>query len=295
LDPRPSKGVSSSAVSKARFAGKAVLVTGAGSGIGQATAIAFAEEGAELFLCDVNEAGLAGTAAATARSGGRVHTFVVDVSKRDAMQRFADDVHSKVSAVDVLVNNAGVGLGARFLETSLEDWEWILSVNLWGVIHGCHFFVPAMARRGEGHVVNVASAAGLVTIPDLAAYGTTKFAVVGLTEALREEVRSLGLGVTTICPGIVNTPITQSSPLRGARGATREQMIAFYRKRNYGPEKVGSAIVEAVVHRREIVPVAPEAWALYAMKRLMPATTPRLLFGLAQRQAARDAKKLRKQ
>src|SRR6185295_18443874 len=123
-----------------------------------------------------------------------------------------------------------------FLETSLEDWEWILSINLWGVIHGCHFFVPGMVRRGSGHVVNVASAAGLVTMPDLAAYGTTKFAVVGLTEALREEVRPLGIGVTTICPGIINTGITHTSRLRGAREAMRESMIAFYEKRNSGPE-----------------------------------------------------------
>jgi len=184
-------------VATARFEGKTVLVTGAASGIGQATAIAFAQEGAELFICDVDQVKLAGTARSVEATGRRAHTFTVDVSKRDAMQRFADQVHAKVPALDVLVNNAGVGLGASFLETSLEDWEWILSINLWGVIHGCHFFVPAMVRRGTGHVVNVASAAGLVTTPDVAAYGTSKFAVVGLTEALREEMRTTGIGVTT--------------------------------------------------------------------------------------------------
>ena len=270
-------------------------MTGAASGIGQATAIAFAEEGAELFICDVDQVKLAGTARSVEATGRRAHTFIVDVSKRDAMQRFAEEVHAKIPALDVLVNNAGVGLGASFLETSLEDWEWILSINLWGVIHGCHFFVPAMVRRGTGHVVNVASAAGLVTTPDVAAYGTSKFAVVGLTEALREEMRPTRIGVTTICPGVINTAITRTSPLRGSREAMRESMIAFYEKRNYGPEKVASAIVEAVVHRREIVPVSPEAWFLYELKRMMPQTASRVLTGLALRQQAKDAKKLGRQ
>src|SRR5262249_42354142 len=160
-------------VSKRRFVGKAVVVTGAGSGIGQATAIAFAEEGAELFLCDIDETRLAGTIQAVSGRGVAVHSYGVDVADRRAMSRFADAVHARVPAVDVLVNNAGVGLGATFLETTLEDWEWIISINVWGVIHGCHFFVPEMVRHHKGHVVNVASASGFVTVPELPAYVTT--------------------------------------------------------------------------------------------------------------------------
>src|SRR5262249_55854374 len=156
---------------------------------------------------DIDETRLAGTIQAVSDKGAVVRPFGVDVSKRDAMRRFAETVHAHVPAVDVLVNNAGVALGATFLDTTLEDWEWILSVNLWGVIHGCHFFVPEMVRHRKGHVVNVASAAGFVTTPDVAAYGTTKYAVVGLSEALREELRPQGIPVTTIAPGIINTPI----------------------------------------------------------------------------------------
>src|SRR5439155_1020798 len=127
-----------------------------------------------------------------------------------------DADHAEHEAVDVLVNNAGVGLGGGFLDTSLEDWRWILSINLWGVIHGCHFFLPPMVRRGRGgHVVNVSSAAGFLATAQLAAYSATKFAVFGLSEALRDELRPHGIAVTTVCPGIINTPITTSAPMRG--------------------------------------------------------------------------------
>jgi NAD(P)-dependent dehydrogenase (short-subunit alcohol dehydrogenase family) len=269
-------------VPRGRFDEKNALITGAGSGIGRATAILFAARGARLFLCDVNEAGLAETAAEAGKAGGRVATFVVDVSKRDQMTDFAERVHRDVPAVDVLVNNAGVGIGGGFLDTSLEDWEWALSINLWGVIHGCHFFLPKMVARKSGHVVNVASAAGLLATGELAAYGTSKYAVVGLSESLRDELDKYGISVSTICPGVINTPITRTSRLRG-NGPSREELIAIYEKRNYGPEKVAAAIVDAVNARRAIVPVAPEAWVVYAMKRLLPETSPRILRKMSER------------
>src|SRR5262245_9050449 len=120
---------------RSRFDDKCVLVTGAGSGIGRETALLFAARGATLFLCDIDPSGLAETATKARRSGGVVHDRVVDVSKRDAVRSFADFVHEKVSAVDVLVNNAGVGLSGGVLDTDLDDWEWVISINLWGVVH----------------------------------------------------------------------------------------------------------------------------------------------------------------
>jgi NAD(P)-dependent dehydrogenase (short-subunit alcohol dehydrogenase family) len=278
-------------VTQARFDDKAVLVTGAASGIGRETALAFAERGAQVFLSDVDEKGLGETAEIAKRSGGTVHAVVADVSRRDAMKALAEAVHREVPALDVLVNNAGVGLGARFLDTPLEDWDWIVGINLMGVVHGCHFFVPRMVERGRGgHVVNVASAAGLLATSELAAYATTKYGVVGLSEALREELRPHGIRVVTICPGIVNTPITRSSRLRGVAAGERERIEKLYQRRNYGPEKVARAIVRAVVKKRGLVPVTPEAWLMYALKRAMPETTPRLLHGLAERGRARAAK-----
>ena len=258
------------------LAGKWVLVTGAGSGIGKATALAFARRGADLVICDLNEAGVAATVEEIRALGRKASMHTVDVADAERMRGFAEAVHREVPAVDVLVNNAGVGLGAGFLDTTLDDWSWIVGINLNGVIHGCHFFIPKMVERGRGgHVVNVASAAAFIATEALAAYSTTKFAVLGLSEALRDELSPHGIGVTAICPGIINTPITGSARLRGkaAVAGAREQMVAFYRRRNYGPDRVAEEIVKAVARNAAVAPVSPEAWAMYLMKRAVPGFT----------------------
>jgi NAD(P)-dependent dehydrogenase (short-subunit alcohol dehydrogenase family) len=256
--------------------GKWALVTGAASGIGRATALAFARRGADLIVCDVNAESLAETERAAVTLGRRVLSRRVDVASVDEMRSFAEWVHHEIEAVDVLMNNAGVGLGASTLHTSLEDWRWIIGVNLWGVIYGCHFFVPPMVRRGRGgHVVNVSSAAGYVATEPLAAYSTTKFAVLGLSEALRQELRPHRIGVTTVCPGLINTPITETSPLRGpeATPEMRAYMIDVYRRRNYPPERVAEGILKAIARDRGVAPISPEAWMMYLLKRLSPGLT----------------------
>jgi len=202
------------------------------------------------------------------------------------MCAFAADVHREREAVDILVNNAGVGLGASFLETPLEDWDWVVAINLWGVIYGCHFFLPPMvARRRGGHVVNVSSAAGYLATAQLAAYSTTKFAVLGLSEALRDELEPHGIGVTTVCPGIINTPITATARMRGPAAApeTRAALVAFYRRRGYGPERVAAAILKAIAKNRPVAPVSPEAWGMYLLKRLAPGLAARVNRALAAR------------
>lgn len=265
--------------------GRVALVTGAGSGIGRASALAFARRGADLALCDVNEAGLAEAAGAARALGREVLAERADVADAGSMEAFAGRVHSRWPAVDVLMNNAGVGLGASFEDTSLDDWAWIRGVNELGVIHGCHFFVPAMVRAGgPRHVVNVASMAGYVPSVALAAYTMTKYAVVGLSEALRMELAPHRIGVTAICPGIIDTPIVQSAPLRGSVGApgARERMAELYRRRGYGPERVAGNVLRAIQRNRAIAPVSPEAWAFYFLKRLAPSAV-RGLMALADR------------
>lgn len=254
--------------------GKTALVTGAASGIGKATALALARRGANLVLCDVDEPGLETTAESIRGLGREVFYRRVDVASRHEMRAFAEAVHQRVAAVDILINNAGVGLGASFRDTPLEDWDWIIGINLMGVIHGCHFFVPPMIARGQGgHVVNVSSAAGYVATEPLCAYSTTKFAVLGFSEALRDELERYAIGVTAVCPGIINTPITRTARLRGP-GATEEarrRMVAFYERRNYTPERVAENILKAIQRNRAVAPISPEAWAMYYLKRLSPA------------------------
>jgi NAD(P)-dependent dehydrogenase (short-subunit alcohol dehydrogenase family) len=255
------------------LSGKSVLVTGAASGIGKETALAFARRGANLVICDVNEVGLADAERQIRSLGREVLARRVDVANRHEMHQFAEVVHARVPAVDILVNNAGVGLGGGFLHTSLEDWDWIVGINFWGVIHGCHFFVPKMVERDRGgYVVNVASAAGYVASEPLCAYATTKFGVFGLSEALREELDRYGIGVTTVCPGIINTPITQSSRMVGpdATDEARQRIVRMYQRRNYGPERVAANILRAVQRNRAVAPISPEAWAMYYVKRFVP-------------------------
>jgi NAD(P)-dependent dehydrogenase (short-subunit alcohol dehydrogenase family) len=268
-----------------------VLVTGAASGIGRATAIAFGARGADLVICDVDEAGMARTAESLTSLGRAVFARRVDVASAEQMEAFAEAVHREVGGVDVLVNNAGVGLGASFLDTTLEDWEWILGINLRGVVHGCHFFVPRMAERGEGgHVVNVASMAAYAPSELLCAYTTTKYAVLGFSEALRIELAPRRIGVTAVCPGLIHTPITQSARLRGRAAApgARERMAAVYARRNYTPERVARALLRAVQRNRAVAPISPEAWAFYYLKRLAPGAV-RAMMGFGERRSRMSA------
>jgi NAD(P)-dependent dehydrogenase (short-subunit alcohol dehydrogenase family) len=253
--------------------GRTVLVTGAGSGIGRETALLSARRGADLVICDVDDAGLGETEASARDLGRSVLARHVDVADREQMREFAAAVEDEAGPVDLLVNNAGVGLAARFLDTELEDWDWIVAINLIGVVHGCHFFVPRMVERGAGgHVANLSSTAGFYATPVLAAYTATKFSVLGMSEALREELRPHGIGVTAICPGIINTPITRSARARGAADdpEVRERLVEMYRRRNYGPDRVARNILKAVERNRAVAPVAPEAWIAYALKRISP-------------------------
>jgi NAD(P)-dependent dehydrogenase (short-subunit alcohol dehydrogenase family) len=255
------------------LSGKTVLVTGAGSGIGRASAVAFGSRGADLVICDVNEEGLAETGETLKALGRSVFSRRVDVANAEEMREFADEVHQEVRALDILVNNAGVGLAACFLDTALEDWDWLLGINLRGVIHGCHFFLPPMVSRGVGgHVVNVASLAAYMPSETLSAYTTSKYAVLGLSEALRVELHRHRIGVTAACPGVINTPITANSRMRGAADAPgeRERLTQLYQRRNYGPERVASNVLKAIQRNRAVAPISPESWIIYYLKRIAP-------------------------
>ncbi|WP_405983055.1 SDR family oxidoreductase [Streptomyces sp. NBC_00158] len=259
-----------------RFGGQLVLVTGAASGIGRATAFAFAEAGARVVAVDRDGEGAARTAE-MARLVGAPEAWgeCVDVSDEQAMEKLAAKVTAEYGIVDVLVNNAGIGLSGSFLETGSEDWKKVLDVNLWGVVHGCRIFGKQMAERGQGgHIVNTASAAAYLPSRTLPAYSTSKAAVLMLSECLRAELASQSIGVSAICPGIVNTNITATSRFAGVDAdeekRRQERSSRLYGLRNFPPEKVADAILLAVVKNRAVVPVTPESKAALWMSRFAP-------------------------
>ncbi|TVT14047.1 SDR family oxidoreductase, partial [Amycolatopsis rhizosphaerae] len=240
-------------LARARAGAKArplVVVTGGGSGIGRATARAFAASGAEVVVCDLDER-------AARETGG--HAYRVDVSDEAQMRRFADEVLRAHGVPDIVVNNAGVGHAGTFLATTGEEWRRVLDVNLWGVIHGCQVFGKLMAERGEGgHIVNVASAAAYLPVKSLAAYATSKAAVLMLSDVLRAEVAGRGIGVSAICPGLVDTGITRTTTFSGLseeeQDRRRDAATRAYRRRNFAPERVAAEILRAVETGRATVP-----------------------------------------
>ncbi|MFE1769947.1 SDR family oxidoreductase [Streptomyces sp. NPDC059008] len=272
----PAKQIAASGTYADRFGGQLVLVTGAASGIGRATAFAFAEAGARIIAVDRDAEGAARTADMSRLIGApQAWAEVVDVADEAAMEKLADKVDAEYGTVDILVNNAGVGLSGSFLETSTEDWKKVLDVNLWGVIHGCRIFGRRMADRGQGgHIVNTASAAAFQPSKMLPAYSTSKAAVLMLSECLRAELAGQGIGVSAICPGLVNTGITASARFAGvsAEEEKRRQTKAarMYGLRNYPPEKVADAILRAVVRNQAVVPVTPEARGAHLLSRFAP-------------------------
>ena len=252
---------------------KHVLVTGAASGIGRATARRFAERGAKLIVCDVNQASLDEIAGELKAKNALVFAEKTDVSDRAQMQALADKVHQEIPALDVLVNNAGVGLSGGVLNTSLEDWDWVVKINLFGAIHGCHFFVPKMVQRAQGGaVINVASVLGLHGSPATVGYCTTKFGVVGLSESMRGELQPHGIRVTAICPGMIDTGIIAATRFRARNAETaRDKAQKLFSSRGHKPELVAKAIVAAAEEGAGVRPVAPEAWAIWMMERFAPA------------------------
>ncbi|MFI5875910.1 SDR family oxidoreductase [Streptomyces sp. NPDC051445] len=259
-----------------RFGGRLVLLTGAASGIGRATAFAFAEAGARVIAVDRDAQGAADTAERCRLIGAAgAWAEAVDVSDERAMEKLAERVLAQHGVVDVLVNNAGIGMSGSFFDTTSEDWRKILDINLWGVIHGCRLFGRQMAERGQGgHIVNTASAAAYLPSRTLPAYSTSKAAVLMLSECLRAELAGQDIGVTAICPGLVRTNITATAAFVGvdAEEERRRQKRSTraYGIRNYPPEKVASAILRAITLNEAVVPVTVEARGAYALSRFLP-------------------------
>jgi NAD(P)-dependent dehydrogenase (short-subunit alcohol dehydrogenase family) len=259
------------------FGGRVAAITGAGSGIGRALAQALARQGAHLALGDIDDTGLAETVAQCEGFGIKITSRHLDVADRDAVYEWAASVVRDHGRVNLVVNNAGVALGATVESMSYEDFEWLMNINFWGVVYGSKAFLPHLKQAGEGHIVNVSSVFGLISVPTQSAYNAAKFAVRGFSDTLRMELDIEGakVSVTTIHPGGVKTNIARharmDASVRDVAGDPEKAIKDFERAFITTPDKAATQILAAVRRDRRRALIGPDAKVIDFVSR-MPAT-----------------------
>jgi NAD(P)-dependent dehydrogenase (short-subunit alcohol dehydrogenase family) len=249
------------------------VITGAASGIGRALAIRLARENiAGVAISDVNAEGLNETAEAVEKLGVKVSRHIVNVSDKAEMQKFARDVLAAHNRVTHLVNNAGVGLLGTFEQISLEDFEWLMSINFWGVVYGTKFFLPVLKEQEKAHIVNISSVFGLVAPPEQTAYASSKFAVRGFTEALRHELEDTNVRVSTVHPGGIKTNIARNSRLGAATPeGYKAQGVKFFDKvAQTTPEQAADTILRGILAENPRILIGKDAHAINYASRLFP-------------------------
>ncbi len=273
------------------YRGRVAAVTGAASGIGRALANDLARRGAHLALADRDDAGLAETVAQCEERGVKITAQHLDVAERDAVYAWADQVVADHGTVNLVVNNAGVALGATVESMTYEDFEWLMNINFWGVVYGTKAFLPHLKASGEGHIVNLSSVFGLISVPSQSAYNAAKFAVRGFTDALRMELEIEGapVSVTTIHPGGIKTNIARNARMDPSvteiTGDPERARRDFERIFITSPEKAARQILAAVQRDRRRALIGPDAKAIDLVSRL-PGT-------LYQTAFARGARRIR--
>jgi NAD(P)-dependent dehydrogenase (short-subunit alcohol dehydrogenase family) len=256
------------------FADKVVVITGAGSGIGRALALDLAARGAVLALCDIVEPGLTETARLARAAGAPdVHAEQLDVSDRAAVGRYADSVVGRFGRVNVVVNNAGVALDGALLDVGYDDMDWIMGVNFWGVVHGTKSFLPHLIASGDGHLVNVSSLFGLLSVPNQSLYNASKFAVRGFSEAVRQEMLLAGhpVGVSVVHPGGVKTGIARSGRSATTRSAAEIEAANTHFEEKLARTSAARAaeiILRGVSRNKARILVGADAHVLHAVAKL---------------------------
>lgn len=261
-----------------RFKNRVAVVTGAASGIGRATAVELARRGCDLAITDINEKGLKETARLVEAQGRKATTYVVDVANKKEMEALPGKVVTDHGHVHIIVNNAGVSVTAPFENHSLEDFEWIVGINFWGVVYGCKFFLPYLKKEDEAHIVNISSVFGIIGLPTQSSYAATKFAVRGFSESLRSELAPYNIGVTSIHPGAINTNIVKSSRMVDAQeSGLKEKAVKFFEKRGMPPEDAAKEIVKGIEQNSQRVLITRESQMIDFFKRIAPTATNALM------------------
>ncbi|MCF4166699.1 SDR family NAD(P)-dependent oxidoreductase [Zavarzinia compransoris] len=267
------------------FEGKVVVVTGAASGIGQALARDFARRGAKLALSDVNIDGLNTLAEELRRGGATVLADRLDVADRDAFFAYADKVIGEMGGADVVINNAGVALVGSIASLPIDQIDWLMGINFWGVVHGTKAFLPHMTERKAGSIVNVSSVFGLIGVPGQGAYCAAKFAVRGFTETLRQEMHGSGVHIGCVHPGGIKTNIAKSARvIELPEGAESAEAIArrFEEVARTTPAQAAATIIRGIEKRSPRILIGPDARVISGLARLLPvayASLVRMAFG----------------
>ncbi|HVE59792.1 MAG TPA: SDR family NAD(P)-dependent oxidoreductase [Pyrinomonadaceae bacterium] len=249
------------------------VITGAASGIGRALAVRFAEEKiAGVAICDVNEQGLNETFEMVEKLGAAVSKHLVDTSKLEQIERLKTEVLEKHGKATHLINNAGVGLMGTFEQISLEDFEWLMSINFWGVVYGCKVFLPVLRQQEAAHIVNISSVFGLVAPPEQTAYCASKFAVRGFTESLRHELEETNVRVSTVHPGGIKTNIARNSRIGEKTPEDyKDQGVKFFDKVALtSPEQAAETIINGIKAENPRILIGKDAHAINYVSRLFP-------------------------
>jgi len=263
-----------------RFDGRVAVITGAAGGLGGALAAELAARGCHLALTDVDEEKLEATSAGLADTGVRITTHRVDVTSRDDMSQLPETVVAEHGGVNLLVNNAGITLQKSFATHSLADWDRIVGINWWGVLHGCHYFLPALRAADEAHIVNLSSMAGFLGFPMQSSYCATKAAVKGLSEALYSELGVEGVGVTSVHPGAIRTDMIQATIDESDDLDFAERSYRLAQRTGVAPEKAAAKILRAVTKGKMRVRIGADALLLDVLKRLMPVALHKPMGGI---------------
>lgn len=245
------------------------VITGAGSGLGRALALQLARRQARILVADVNMAGADETVRLVNAAGGEGVAMPCDVTKPEDLVRVADEMDHLWGGTDILVNNAGVGAAGLVGEGSLDDWKWIVGINLWGVIHGCHVFTPRFRAQQSGFVLNVASAAGFVSLPECGSYSVTKAGVISLSETMYGELGSANVNVTVLCPSFFKTNILDS--FRSAQDRQRTIAQNLLKKGNMTADAIAAQALAALEAGTLYVVPQADARLAWRMKRMNPA------------------------
>lgn len=258
---------------------KVAVITGAGSGIGRALAIALAREGAKPAISDIDQGCLEETAKMIKEKGSQVYSHVLDVSKREDVYAYADRIVEETGGVDLVINNAGVTVIDSGEDLTYEDFEWIMGINFWGMVYGTKAFVPHLKKRKEGHIVNISSIFGVVGFPFQSAYNATKFGIRGFSEAMMMELAGTNIRISTVHPGGIKTDIARKCRFKKMEGVkdAAEIVQKFDRAAATSSDEAANIIIRGIRKNRERILVGKDAKLIDITQRLFPEMYKKIL------------------